>query len=198
MGSRPAANDYWGNDSIHIQFSDSIEAAGDPVFRTGTTESTVVNLEDCSGCGLRDWGWKDNGWGISAPGPVIVFASTGTKTLRMQNREDRLAVDQGVLSPAAYLQPAPRALQDDVTILSERDGSNGSRPAEPSACHRAPPAGLHSAARARLGATPHDRRQTCVRRCSDVHRQRDRNTTCPGTLAKSLVVLVESSPSCRR
>ena len=118
-----ALGNYWGNDSIHVQFSESVDGAGNPAFRIGTAGSAVVNLEDCSGCGIRGWGWQDNGWGIGVLGPEIYFASTGPKTLRLQNREDGLAIDQVVLSPATYLDRPPGALKDDATILAESGGS---------------------------------------------------------------------------
>ena len=119
---RASAN-YWGNDSIHVQFADSVDASGTPAFRIGTTESAVVNLEDCSGCGLRGWGWQDNGWGVGALGPVISFATAGLKTLRIQNREDGLGIDQVVLSPTTYVERSPGGLKDDTTVLNEHDGS---------------------------------------------------------------------------
>ena len=84
--------------------------------------SAVLNLEDCSG-GIRGWGWQDNGWGVGVLGPEIYFAATGPKTLRIQNREDGLAVDQLILSPATYLDRPPGALKDDATILAESGGS---------------------------------------------------------------------------
>jgi hypothetical protein len=56
-------------------------------------------------------------------GPVISFATSGVKRLRIQNREDGLAIDQIVLSPAAYLDRSPGALKDDTTILPEDDGT---------------------------------------------------------------------------
>src|SRR5581483_2887939 len=40
---------YWGNDSVMIQFDDAIDANGAPMYRTGTTAGGDVNLEDCSG-----------------------------------------------------------------------------------------------------------------------------------------------------
>jgi hypothetical protein len=83
----------------------------------------VVNLEDCSGCGVRGWGWQDNGWGVGVLGPVISFPTAGLKTLRLQNREDGLTIDQVVLSPATYLERSPGGLKDDATVLNERDGS---------------------------------------------------------------------------
>jgi hypothetical protein len=106
------------NDSVFVQFSDSIDASGNAAWRIGTTSSVLINLEDCSGCGNAGWGWEDTGWGaVGALGPEIRFASTGTKTLRVQNREDGFFIDQIVLSASAYLTSAPGANKNDSTIL---------------------------------------------------------------------------------
>jgi hypothetical protein len=111
-----AQNDFWGNDSVFFQFSDSVDQ-GAAVYRIGTTSATTINLEDCSGCGLSGWGWQDNGWGVGVMGPLIYFANTGTHTLRIQVREDGLSIDQIVLSPDTYLNTSPGALKNDNTIL---------------------------------------------------------------------------------
>ena len=42
--------------------------------------------------------------------PKVYFATSGTQTLRIQTREDDLAVDQIVLSPFDYLSVAPGSL----------------------------------------------------------------------------------------
>ena len=116
------------NDSVFAQFSDSTDSGGAAVFRIGTTSSTVINLEDCSGCGLAGWGWQDNGWGAGVFGQLIRFANSGTHTIRIQPREDGLSIDQIVLSPSTYLNVAPGALKNDNTILPE-SGGGGSNPA---------------------------------------------------------------------
>jgi hypothetical protein len=118
-----AQNDYWGNDSVFVQFSDSVSATGSEVYRTGTTEATIVNLEDCSGCGISGWGWQDNGYGAGVLGPLIYFARDGVQTLRIQPREDGFFVDEVVLSPQKYLTSAPGALKRDTTVLPVSDGS---------------------------------------------------------------------------
>jgi len=71
----------------------------------------------CGGCGSSGWGWQDNGWGIDVLGPVVYFAADGAQTIRVQTREDGLALDQVVLSPAAYLNSSPGSLKNDTTIL---------------------------------------------------------------------------------
>jgi hypothetical protein len=118
-----AQNDFWGNDSVFAQFSDSLDSSGgSAVFRIGTSSGTAINLEDCSGCGLAGWGWQDNGWGVGVMGPLIYFATSGTHTIRIQVREDGLSIDQILLSPSSYLNSSPGALKNDATILAKSDG----------------------------------------------------------------------------
>lgn len=112
-----ALNDFWGNDSVFVQFSDSVNSSNVATWRIGTTSATTVNLEDCSGCGLKGWGWQDNGWGVGVMGPVVRFASSGSHTIRVQVREDGLSIDQIVLSATTYLNAAPGGLKNDATIL---------------------------------------------------------------------------------
>jgi hypothetical protein len=112
-----ADRDYWGNDSVYIQFSGSVDAAGVPVTRIGTTGSTWVSIEDCSGCGLLGWGWQDNAYGTGALGPLVYFAASGPQTIRVQQREDGISIDQIVLSPALYLTNAPGASKLDAVVL---------------------------------------------------------------------------------
>ena len=123
-----AENNAWANDSVHVQFGGSVDAAGAAVYRIGTTSGAEVNLEDCSGCGLSGWGWQDNGYGSGVLGPAIYFATTGVQRMRVQTREDGLGIDQIVLSPSRYLSSAPGALKNDTTILG---GSTTTAPAMP-------------------------------------------------------------------
>jgi len=120
-----AQNDFWGNDSAFIQFSDSVDGGSNPVFRIGTTSATEMNLEDCSGCGVQGWGWQDNGWGAGVLGPLIRFQTTGTHTIRIQVREDGLSIDQIVLSPDTYAATPPGPLKNDNTILPKSGGGGG-------------------------------------------------------------------------
>ena len=116
LRGRADGNSY-SNDSVFVQFSDSVDAAGAATYRIGTTTATEFNLEACSGCGLSGWGWEDNGWGPNVTGPRIYFAATGTHTIRIQTREDGLAIDQVVLSADAYLSVSPGATKNDTVIL---------------------------------------------------------------------------------
>ena len=112
-----AQNDDPFNDSFFVQFNDSVDTQGAATSRIGSTSSEVINLEDCFGCGLSNWGWQDNGWGVGVLGPLVRFANSGTHTLRIQPREDGLSIDQIVLSPSTYLTTAPGAVVNDNTIL---------------------------------------------------------------------------------
>jgi hypothetical protein len=107
----------WANDSAYVQFSGSVDAAGQPKFRIGTTSATTVTLEDCLNCGVAGWGWQDNGYGTGVLGPLIEFAAAGPQRLRIQTREDGFSIDQIVLSPSQYLSSAPGALKNDTVIV---------------------------------------------------------------------------------
>jgi endonuclease/exonuclease/phosphatase family metal-dependent hydrolase len=103
-----ADNNYWGNDSVFVQFSGSVSSTGSSRWRIGTTSATEVNLEDCSGCGLSGWKWQDNGYGTNVIGERVYFATTGTQRMRIQTREDGLSIDTIRLVPeAAAAVPAP-------------------------------------------------------------------------------------------
>ena len=111
-----ALSNSHANDSVHVQFSGSVTSSAAPIYRIGTTSSTAFVLEDCAGCGVAGWGWADNGYGVD--GPLIYFAATGPQTIRIQQREDGLSIDQVVLSPTTYLTRAPGAAKNDGTILT--------------------------------------------------------------------------------
>ena len=102
-----------------MQFSDSVDASGNPIFRTDTTSATWVSLEECSGCGEQGWGWQDNAYGSPGDlGPDIRFATAGTHTIRVQQREDGFEIGQIVLSPQSYLTNAPGANRNDSTVVA--------------------------------------------------------------------------------
>jgi hypothetical protein len=112
-----ADSNSFNNDSVYLQFSDSVTASGAAVYRIGTTSATSVVIEECAGCGLSGWGWADNAYGGS--GPLIYFAATGTHTLRIQTREDGVAIDQVILSAGAWVSTPPGAPKNDATIVSK-------------------------------------------------------------------------------
>ncbi|MEX1128831.1 MAG: hypothetical protein WEB50_09720, partial [Vicinamibacterales bacterium] len=111
-----ADHNAWTNDSVHVQFSGSVYASGGAAYRIGTTSSTSVSIEPCSGCGLSGWGWEDNGW--AGLGTLVYFATTGPQTVRIQRREDGVSIDQVVLSAGNYITNAPGAQKNDTTTLA--------------------------------------------------------------------------------
>ena len=113
-----AQNDFYLNDSVFVQFDRSVDAAGAPIGRIGTTSAEVVVLEDCGGCALSGWGWQDNGYGPNTLGPTIRFAHSGLQRMRIMVREDGLAIDQVVLSAVKYLSVSPGAARNDTTVLA--------------------------------------------------------------------------------
>jgi hypothetical protein len=114
-----ATSNNWANDSVYVQFDGSVDETGVPVYRIGTTSGTTYTLEDCISCGVSGWGWQDNGFGAGVLGPLVYFATSGPQTIRVQVREDGLAIDQIVLSADRYLTAAPGTLKYDKTILAE-------------------------------------------------------------------------------
>jgi PKD repeat protein len=111
-----AANNSYNNDSVYVQFSDSVTSSGAAVDRIGTTSGEAVVLQACTGAAEQAWGWTDNGW--CGLGNNIYFQTTGTHTIRVQVREDGFSIDQIVLSPETYLSSAPGARVNDTNILA--------------------------------------------------------------------------------
>jgi hypothetical protein len=110
-----AANDYYHNDALYVQFSGTVNDSGSAVYRIGTTSALPVVLEEGSGAGVSGWGWNDGNYGgLAAP---ITFATTGPQTLRIQQREDGIRVDQIVISAGTYFSASPGATKNDTTIV---------------------------------------------------------------------------------
>jgi len=115
-----AQNNSSLNDSIHIQFSNAVTGPGSTTttMKIGTGSSAEFVLQDGPSGGANvGWGWADNGWGT--PGDPIYFGTTGTQTLRIQQREDGPFIDQIVISPTTYFTAAPGPHTNDATILPE-------------------------------------------------------------------------------
>jgi phosphatidylserine/phosphatidylglycerophosphate/cardiolipin synthase-like enzyme len=110
-----AQNNYFGNDSIHVQFSDSVNASGAAIYRIGSTNSAPVVLQETDNGAVDGWGWADQGW--NGLGPPIYFAASGPHTLRIQQREDGAMFDQIVLSADTYLTTPPGPQTRDNTIV---------------------------------------------------------------------------------
>ena len=107
------------NDAVSVQFANSVDAAGAPLYRIGTTSAARVQLQECSTCAVSGWGWQDHGFGLNVIGPVVRFTTTGLQTIRVQTWEDGVSIDQIVLSPSAYMSAPPGAPRNDTTILPE-------------------------------------------------------------------------------
>ena len=59
-----ADGDSLSNDSVHLQFNDSLTSTSAPTARIGTDTSFEMVLQNGStGRAPDDWGWTDNGWG---------------------------------------------------------------------------------------------------------------------------------------
>jgi endonuclease/exonuclease/phosphatase family metal-dependent hydrolase len=120
-----ADGDSWANDSVFVQFDRSVTSSGSSTYRIGTTSATEINLESCRGCGISGWTWQDNGYGSGTLGPTIRFNRTGTQTLRVQTREDGMAVDRIVLSPSTYMKRAPGGAAAPAPTPSSGGSSSG-------------------------------------------------------------------------
>jgi hypothetical protein len=113
-----AENDYWGNDSVWVQFTGSADAAGNAAYRYGTSSGLRVSLEECTHCGVSGWGWEDDGWGaIDLNGVTVRFPEGGYQKIVIQTREDGVSIDQVVLSSEKYLTTRPGAAKNDNTIV---------------------------------------------------------------------------------
>ena len=110
-----ADGNAWANDSAYVQYSGSLNAAGAPAYRIGSTSARTVSVEQGTNAGLSGWGWSDDAYDALADS--ITFATSGTQTIRVQLREDGLSIDQIVLSAGTYLTTAPGAAKNDTTIL---------------------------------------------------------------------------------
>jgi hypothetical protein len=113
-----ATGDRWSNDSLWLQFSGAVDQNG-RTFELGSTSGIEVNLEECSGCGVSGWGWRDDAWGQAGAMSALTlrFPQGGYQRIRVQTREDGVSIDQIVLSSEKYLTTRPGAVKNDATIL---------------------------------------------------------------------------------
>jgi hypothetical protein len=112
-----AENDFYENDSVFVQFEGAADAIGAPRYQVGTASALTFNLEECAGCGLRSWGWEDDGWGAKDLNGVLLRFPRGMAVIVIQTREDGLSIDQVVLSAVRYRSTRPGAAKGDHTIL---------------------------------------------------------------------------------
>jgi hypothetical protein len=112
-----AANNKF-NDSVWVQFSGSTDSGGNQRYRIGTAQGLNVNLATCSDCALSGWGWQNRGYWEPDTGEIW-FSASGTQTIRIQIREDGVAIDQIVLSPQRFVSSAPGPPTGDNTIVQK-------------------------------------------------------------------------------
>ena len=111
-----AIGDQKWNDSFFVQFSDSLTSTGSPAYRIGTPGGYTVNLWTCADCQSFGWGWQRNAYWLADTGDVW-FQNSGPHTIRVQNREDGVEIDQIVLSPVTYATNPPGPVSNDNTIV---------------------------------------------------------------------------------
>ena len=104
------------NDAVWVQFDRSVNSAGSPIYRIGTTLGLLVNMATCSTCAPAGWGWQNRAYWLADTGEVR-FSTSGPQRLRVQIREDGVSIDQIVISPARYLSTAPGPATNDSTIV---------------------------------------------------------------------------------
>ena len=109
-----AQNDSWANDSIFVQFEGGVQVGAQLRYAIGTTDALDINLEECSGCGVSGWGWRDERWGATrTSAPVLLrFPTPGYQRVRIQTREDGVSLDQLVLSAEQHLNAPPRTSKE--------------------------------------------------------------------------------------
>lgn len=110
-----AQNDAFVNDSVYVQLSGALNPSGAADYGISTTRAMNLILEDGANAGLSGWGWADNFYG--GFGTNVSFATAGAHTIRIQQREDGVTLDQVVLSPSTYLSTSPGLTKRDTTIL---------------------------------------------------------------------------------
>jgi hypothetical protein len=109
-----AAGNSKANDSIWVQYRDLISGN----YRIGSSQGIPIARETCSQCAFSGWGWVDGAWWVGSPG-IVMFGRTGVQTIRIQNHDDGVRIDQIVISPSEYLSAAPGAKNNDSTIVSQ-------------------------------------------------------------------------------
>ena len=70
---------------IFVQFENGVQVGGQSRYAIGTTDALSINLEECSGCGVSGWGWRDERWGDTrTAAPVLLrFPPGGWTRVRL-------------------------------------------------------------------------------------------------------------------
>jgi hypothetical protein len=111
-----ATDDSKWNDSVWVQFDRSLNGSGAPTYRLGSSSGLLVNLENCSACGMSGWGWQNRAWWLNDTGDVW-FEAEGMQTMRVWIREDGVALDKIVVSSGTYLNDPPGPVRNDTSGL---------------------------------------------------------------------------------
>ena len=84
---------------------------GAPVYQIGSESGLAVNLEECAGCGIDGWGWRDDAWGAvgATSKTTFRFPAGGRQRLVVQVREDGVSVSEIRLSARRVQHNASRA-----------------------------------------------------------------------------------------
>ena len=111
-----AQNDSLSNDSVHVQYNDSVDSIGGATAQIGTTSSTDTCFRmDRMGRRIRVGAGPTT---AGAPlGPNIFFAATGTHTLRVQQREDGADHRSDRDQPGYVPDDIAGRAENDTTIL---------------------------------------------------------------------------------
>jgi len=149
-----AQGDSKWNDSVLVQFSDSVDAQGNAVYRIGTTSAYVVNLWPCAACQSVGWGWQRNAYWLADSGDVW-FPTGGTHRIRIQLREDGAEIDQIVISPSRFASAAPGPVSGDATIVPK--SGSVTPPAPPPPTRAQPFTGAPAAVPGVVAASDFDR-----------------------------------------
>jgi subtilisin family serine protease len=113
-----AGGDSKWNDSVWLQFSDA-RLNGTTAYGINSESGIAINLENCSNCGMSGWGWQDGAYWLAR---TTVTFGPGTQTMRVQTREDGVAIDQIVISAGTWLNAAPGQVSGDSTIVPRSTG----------------------------------------------------------------------------
>ena len=127
-----AEGNNWANDSVHVQFDQAVNASGaadlsDRHHRRAprSTSRTAAAAACPAGDG------RTTATAAACRVRRCIFATTGPQRIRIQTREDGIAIDQIVLSSSRFLSAAPGGPKNDTTILAEhRPGRRPIRDAE--------------------------------------------------------------------
>ena len=125
-----AQNNSLSNDSVHVQFSDSVDSVGNTIMRIGSTDSPKSSCRRAraarritAGDGATTAGAVPAFRFASPPAARTRFASSSGRTVRSSIRF--------VLSPDKYISTPPGPRQDDATILQNTDNSSPPPPPPP-------------------------------------------------------------------